>query len=60
MTNGVSESLNVLWYLQERTLLQNVGVLKSMMGEITDSTNITEAYGFLPVRLVFGAYSVKD
>ena len=27
----------------------NIGVLKSMIAEITDSTNLAQAYGFLPI-----------
>ncbi|KZT07680.1 MFS general substrate transporter [Laetiporus sulphureus 93-53] len=32
----------------------NIGVLKSMMAEITDSTNIAEAYAYLPLAWMTG------
>jgi len=32
----------------------NIGVLKSMMAEITDSTNIAEAYSYLPLAWMTG------
>ncbi|KII95734.1 hypothetical protein PLICRDRAFT_227118 [Plicaturopsis crispa FD-325 SS-3] len=32
----------------------NTGVMKSMMGEITDSTNMAEAFGWLPVTWSLG------
>ncbi|CCL98009.1 uncharacterized protein FIBRA_00002 [Fibroporia radiculosa] len=33
----------------------NVGVLKSMMAEITDSTNIAQAYAYLPIAWMTGS-----
>ncbi|KAH9919880.1 MFS general substrate transporter [Amylocystis lapponica] len=33
----------------------NVGVLKSMMAEITDSTNIAKAYSYLPISWLLGS-----
>ncbi|KAH9928662.1 MFS general substrate transporter [Fomitopsis serialis] len=43
----VSRSLN-------GALNGNIGVLKSMMAEITDSTNIAEAYAYLPLAWMTG------
>ncbi|CCM04993.1 uncharacterized protein FIBRA_07191 [Fibroporia radiculosa] len=43
----VSRSLN-------GALNGNIGVLKSMMAEITDSTNIAEAYAYLPISWMAG------
>ena len=33
----------------------NIGVMKSMLAEITDSTNIAQAYAFLPIAWSTGA-----
>lgn len=35
----------------------NSGVLKSMMGEITDSTNMAQAFAFMPIVWFVGATS---
>ncbi|KZT73114.1 member of major facilitator superfamily multidrug-resistance, DHA1 sub-family [Daedalea quercina L-15889] len=43
----VSRSLN-------GALNGNIGVLKSMMGEITDSTNLADAYAYLPLAWMTG------
>lgn len=32
----------------------NIGVLKSMVAEITDSTNIAQAYAYLPIAWATG------
>lgn len=33
----------------------NIGVMKSMLAEITDSTNIAQAYAFMPIAWSTGA-----
>ena len=59
MSNGTAQwkSRCVMYNLPLRTFGSNdyLGVMKSIMGELTDSTNRAQGYALLPAVYYFGA-----
>jgi len=51
---SVCELINFYWLAVKRHFLI-IGVMKSVMGELTDSTNRAEGFALMPVVWGFGA-----
>jgi len=54
MGTSVYKSINRHWFAIKRQFLI-VGVMKSVMGELTDTTNRAEGFALMPVVWGFGA-----